>query len=101
MSFESIDEIVNQIKSSSDVAQTYVFNFESGAVPKSKLTASKNIPRRLILKLILGETAHYYCLAKHSVSEDALKCLGLKAQVTDLLLFAVQLLPGAWHVSKC
>lgn len=42
MSFKSIDDIVNRIKNSTEVAETYVFNYDSGAIPRAKLTASNS-----------------------------------------------------------
>jgi len=44
---------------------------------------------------------HLYCSTKYSVSEDALICLGLQAQVNDIMKFAQQLLPGAWYFDEC
>ena len=40
MSFESIDELVSKLKTSKEFAEKYVFHYESGGVPKEKLTAS-------------------------------------------------------------
>jgi len=75
------------LKEDSDLAQTYVFNYVSGAQPRTKLTKR--------------EIQHFYCQAKNGVYIDMLKCLGLQAKVGDILLLAGQLLPGAWEFSKC
>jgi len=87
MSFKALDELANKLKEDSDISEAYAFHFTSGAVPKAKLTKR--------------EAKHFYCEAKNSVSEDALKCLGLQAQVGDFLGLAAQFLPGAWDFAKC
>jgi hypothetical protein len=87
MSFKALEELAEKLEKDSDIAETYVYHFTSGAVPKAPLTKR--------------EAKHYYCEARNSVSEDALKCLGLQAQVSDFLGLAAQLLPGAWDFAKC
>jgi sphingomyelin phosphodiesterase len=86
MSFESVDQVADKIKSDEKIAQIYAGNLdstgESGPITKKQLQ-------------------HLYCEAKYSVSMDALQCLGLKASAGDLMNIAEQMLPGAWHFSEC
>ena len=99
-SFEELDKLADRLKEDTDLAQTYVFNYVSGAQPRTKLTKSKP-QSNWISNAVLGETQHFYCQAKNGVYIDMLKCLGLQAKFGDILLLAGQLLPGAWEFSKC
>ncbi len=103
MSYESLETLAKKLEKDSDIAETYVYHLTSGAVPKAPLTKSifLFVTRVKLILEFLGEAKHYYCEARNSVSEDALKCLGLQAQVSDFLGLAAQLLPGAWDYAKC
>lgn len=73
---------------------------DSPATANSYMTA-KYSGRKAAASLDLKTTMHLYCSTKYSVSEDTLKCLGLQAQVNDIMRFAQQLLPGAWYFDQC
>jgi len=87
LSPRSFDRVSESIKANPDVAADYV--------------AAKYGRKKAINALDLRQTMHLYCSTKYSVSEDALMCLGLHAQVNDIMRFAQQLLPGAWYFDQC
>jgi len=87
MSFASVDSVSDKMKADPDVASLYALNFESGAGALTKLSKR--------------ETEHLYCTTKYGDSVSELKCLGLNAQVGELLYFASELLPGVWYHHKC
>jgi len=87
MSYGSFDTLVDSIQVDMNVTETYLYNLNSGSYKKSAVA-----PR---------DVQHIYCTAKHSVSEDAFKCLGLNATTGDLMDMAQQILPGAWKFDYC
>ena len=87
LSPRSFDLISDKIKSDPATATAYFSAKYSGRSNKAPAD--------------LKTTMHLYCSTKYSVSEDALKCLGLQAQVHDIMRFAQQLLPGAWYFDQC
>jgi len=87
MSFHSFNILANRVKSENDTRNTYLGNKDT------EYTFNANMSRR--------DIQHLYCDLSHSVSEEALKCLGLEAQVGDFMDFSHQLLPGRWYYDKC
>jgi len=87
LSPRSFDLVSESIKSDPKTASDYITAKYSGRHANSPMD--------------LKTTMHLYCSTKYSVSEDALKCLGLQAQVNDIMRFAQQLLPGAWYFDQC
>ena len=87
LSPRSFDLISENIKTDPKTAKAYLSAKYSGR--------NSNTPTDL------KQIMHLYCSTKYSVSEDVLKCLGLQAQVHDIMRFAQQLLPGAWYFDQC
>lgn len=98
MSYISFDNLVEEIKQDMKVTSLFRFNkYSGGEKKKANVEPSKTCSRtNLLTNFLIGDVQHMYCSAKHSVSEDAFKCLGLNATTHDLLDIAQQMLPGAW-----
>jgi sphingomyelin phosphodiesterase len=85
MSFASFDGIADKILTDKETAGKYVRHIYDQDI--------ENVSKR--------DLQHLHCSAKHSVSEDGFRCLGLDATIGDLMAIAKQMIPGGWYYDKC
>ncbi len=91
---ESVDALVERIKSDNATATTYISNYNTGVERAYNITSRKESYNILILIHGLGSIDYYYCSAKHSQPHDIVSCLGLDPAKTNLLYFTGEFVPG-------
>jgi len=82
MSFESLGNLVEAMYKNQDLMNTYVYNFNSGAVAMYDVKPT--------------DVKNYYCQANYGIFADAVKCLG-PTYISEWFTLLGQHVAGPWY----